>query len=301
MSAPAVDSAEIQAISLHRAVPVWFHLYVLPFLVLYPLAGYAYFVRYDDFIADQANTFIGCVVLLGLHALSWLATRWSVSFRAAVTAIPARRVQTANLIKIIPVAHRGQPEFTPLQRTAQPYGKDDLVWFSYQRDKYTYTSQDHTFAKLSFPCDSGHLTLGDYRESQGITSQHEIDKLQLDFGKNVFDIPIPTFRELFAEHAQAPFFVFQIFCVGLWCLDEYWYYSIFTLFMLIMFECTVVFQRQRTLNEFRTMSIKPYNINVYRSGSWSEIKSDDLLPGDVVSVGELPFISLVSHSTDDIR
>lgn len=84
---------------------------------------------------------------------------------------------------------------------------------------------------------------------------------------------------------MAPFFVFQIFCVGLWCLDEYWYYSLFTLFMLVAFESTVVWQRQRTLNEFRGMSIKPYPIYVHRSGRWNEVQSDQLLPGDLVSVG----------------
>lgn len=95
---------------------------------------------------------------------------------------------------------------------------------------------------------------------------------------------MPTFTELFKEHAVAPFFVFQLFCVGLWLLDDFWYYSLFTLFMLVVFESTVVWQRQRTLLEFRGMSIKPYNIWVYRLGKWSEITSDKLLPGDLVSV-----------------
>lgn len=67
-------------------------------------------------------------------------------------------------------------------------------------------------------------------------------------------------------------------------LDEYWYYSLFTLFMLIVFECTVVFQRLRTLNEFRTMSITPFQIYVYRSREWLQVSTTELLPGDIVSV-----------------
>ncbi len=110
-------------------------------------------------------------------------------------------------------------------------------------------------------------------------------RIQQHYGDNTFDIPVPTFTELWKEHAVAPFFVFQMFCVGLWLLDDYWYYSLFTLVMLVGFESTVVWQRQRTLNEFRGMSIQPYEIWVYRQEKWEQITSDKLLPGDLVSVG----------------
>ena len=122
-------------------------------------------------------------------------------------------------------------------------------------------------------------------ETRGLSSSSIANLLSL-YGKNTFNIPIPAFGALFAEHATAPFFVFQIFCVALWCLDEYWYYSLFTLFMLIMFECTVVWQRVRTLTEFRSMSIAPYLIQCYHDGGWVKVQTDEPLPGDVVSLGE---------------
>jgi cation-transporting ATPase 13A1 len=42
-----------------------------------------------------------------------------------------------------------------------------------------------------------------------------LENLSTLYGKKEDNIPIPSFSTLFVEHATAPFFVFQIFCVGL--------------------------------------------------------------------------------------
>lgn len=53
-------------------------------------------------------------------------------------------------------------------------------------------------------------------------------------------------------------------------------------------------QRMRTMAEFRSMSIKPYAVNVRREGKWQEVQTDELLPGDLVSIGKCLLCSVVS-------
>jgi len=79
----------------------------------------------------------------------------------------------------------------------------------------------------------------------------------------------------------APFFVFQIFCTLLWLMDEYWYYSLFTLGLLMFAESTVVFQRKKNMERLRAMRIHPFDLNVLRKGEWKMISSENLLPSDI--------------------
>ncbi|KAF6744001.1 endoplasmic reticulum Ca-transporting P-type ATPase [Ephemerocybe angulata] len=284
MTLVAVHSPEIERASLHISIPWYTHIYGLPFLALYPLLAYAYFIKYDDWLVSEEWTFLACVSLGVGHALSFLITKWSTGARAWITTKKAHSLQEATHIRLVPKQHRGQGDIVPLH-CRDP--KDPTTYsFNYQRDTYTIESLSPlTFARLPYPI-TGQPPVDAFLRPTGLTAQ-SVPELHALYGDNEFDIPIPSFTELFGEHATAPFFVFQIFCVALWCLDEYWYYSLFTLFMLIMFECTVVYQRVRTLTEFRTMSVAPYAIQCYRDHKWVELQTDKLLPGDVVSVARV--------------
>lgn len=143
----------------------------------------------------------------------------------------------------------------PLNRKQRPNLPVEIS-FTYQADKYILANPNPsasildttssplikvpTFRRLPYPADSN-PSLKEFQSSRGLNEKETANALGT-FGPNAFDIPLPRFVDLFIEHAVAPFFVFQVFCVGLWMLDDYWYYSLFTLFMLVVFECTVVFQ-----------------------------------------------------------
>ena len=289
----AVSSPDIVRASLHRSIPVIWHAYALPFLSLWPLLAYAYYVRYDDWIKSEEWSFVFTVGLGAAHALSFLSTRWSAGVRAWVTTSSVSSLEAADCIRIVPSEHRGQGEIVSLIRKPSPQHPSETEFaFVYQRDTYIYDPTKKAFAPLPYPCNDKPLLTSFEGTPAGLATTKAktksdagtIEALTALYGKNEFDIPIPSFVALFAEHTTAPFFVFQVFCVALWCLDEYWYYSLFTLFMLIVFECTVVFQRVSTLKEFRTMSVDPYPIYCYRDKKWVIIQSDTLLPGDVISI-----------------
>ncbi|GFF25117.1 probable cation-transporting ATPase 1 [Aspergillus udagawae] len=285
LRAKLVDDPQIKYASLHNPLPTQLHTYVWPFLIIWPafFAVYLSPERYDTYIQGQEWTFVWSGSIITAQSLLWLMTKWNINIQTLFTATKARSLDSAQLIKVIPVANAGSAEICPLH--CDTMGGKKTFSFLFQKRRFLYYPERQCFAPLSYVLDAEPKPpIKFFQQTQGLTVKEEIDRIQHHYGDNTFDIPVPTFVELFKEHAVAPFFVFQVFCVGLWMLDEYWYYSLFTLFMLVVFESTVVWQRQRTLNEFRGMNIKPYDVWVYRQRKWQELTSDKLLPGDLMSV-----------------
>lgn len=276
-----VDSPIILEATLHNPRPLEQHIYTTPSVIFYAIWSYVYFYQYERFLGSREFTVLSCLLCGACHALTYLICQWSVDMKAYFTCYNETDPYKATVIRIQPTVHNGVGAFCPLLKTK--IEKKSHLYFFFQKLKYVYNDDTKLFEKLHYH-GMKNTTFEDFKKQRGLKSTYDINTAMEKYGENKFDIPIPLFLDLFKEHLQAPFFVFQLFCVALWFLDEMWMFSLFTLLMLFVFESTVVFQRLKSLQEFRSMSIKPYPINVYRNGIWSLLQTNDLIPGDVVSV-----------------
>jgi cation-transporting ATPase 13A1 len=155
------------------------------------------------------------------------------------------------------------------------------ITMEYHRRRYYFDLEEREWIKIR--CNTT-MSLSFFQSWRGITSTTQMEAAGIRFGENKFDVRQPTFKEMYKAQLLSPFTVFQLFCVVLWMLDDYWQYSAFTLFMILTFEATVVFSRIKSLSALRGMGNSARLVNVFREGRWNEVWTTELLPGDVLSL-----------------
>uniref|UniRef100_A0A1I8AK79 Cation-transporting ATPase n=1 Tax=Steinernema glaseri TaxID=37863 RepID=A0A1I8AK79_9BILA len=274
----ATDSL-VEAVVTYQLRPIWAHAYCGPYFILYGIWFYLW-----TSMGMEENWELGCIVMAGigvLQVLTVLFCHWFVWIRSLFTCSYIPDATKATLARVTPTPNNGWAEIVPLRRTKLKDGEIKL-WFEFQKVHYTYDADKKTFRSFEFDVNR---PMKYFQGSKGLETDEVMEDTKLELGDNEMEMVIPQFMELFKERATAPFFVFQVFCVGLWCLEDMWYYSVFTLFMLMTFEATLVKQQLRNMSEIRNMGNRPYMIQCYRNKRWNKVRSCDLLCGDIISIG----------------
>ena len=243
-------------------------------------------------------------IVVTLHALVVLLQVWSVGFNVQVnfTEVNAAAVQIPDEDLEIddhflqPDAEESPTALTNLRpgwpthaRIVPGNGERHVLvpleyWPSlgmtleYHRRRYVYDAEQEIWSKIRCRTD---FELEVLPKWEGLS--HSVEA-KIRYGPNSFSVRQPSFGELYKKQLLNPFSVFQIFCVLLWAIDDYLVYSLFNLFMVLMFEGTVVFQRLQSLKSLRGMGNPSRLVYVHRSGHWTRVDTSALLPGDLVSL-----------------
>ena len=248
---------------------------VLPFIILQSLC----IIIYSNQNINSLLRGVIFVFVLLMQGIAFFSKFWSEDLMAKICYKVEKSIEKATHCRIDVISEK----FKMNNRTSISHLKnnENIISMEFEKILLVYDKEKSTFIrpKLNFK----NKKLIDFLSPEPIKEEN-VNNLLAKFGENRMKIPIPSFFTLYKEHIVAPFFVFQLFCILLWVFDDYGIHSMITLFMLCIFEATVVSQRIFNLATLRNMRVPLYLIFVYRNNYFKIVFSFSFLIGDIVCI-----------------
>lgn len=202
----------IKSYSLHAPLAWWQRLDVWPFALIQGmnLIGLVYQCSGAPLsCSPHILSMVAVPIFALLQLVAHLGTQWSVEYQFTATTRKVKTVSEASLVKVVPRKETEKVGVCPLRDGS----------FEFHKRKYVWDASEKRFDKVLFPVS---LTMREYSSSRGL-GHDEVREATGRYGPNSFQVPLPSWKDMYKEQCQQPFFVFQIVCVGLWSLDDMWY------------------------------------------------------------------------------
>lgn len=249
-------------------------------------------IDYESLPSEWLPDIWACALIaltVSLHILFHLMCHWFIGFKAAFLFEPTSTIRAGTWVLLNPKANKGKADICLVSESEVTL----KFHFTFQYQAYecvdpgeddpelTGDVDDYGVRLIQCPVNLGWKT---YMSSVGLRTDTEVERAQDRFGTNVFELPRPTFMQLFQKQLMAPLAIFQFFCTALWMLDSYWKHTCMTLVSVVGFEASTAMQRLKSMTTLRGMGTKSYSVYVYRQLEWHEKPIEELLPGDLVSL-----------------
>ncbi|OLL26120.1 putative cation-transporting ATPase [Neolecta irregularis DAH-3] len=260
----------------------------------------AMFIKLHGYRTTWFRKFIYILICIGTFGLGYLALRWIKKWEIRILGCPTALADCDWIaiqnkwdeVDIIPVQKRLFNQNisvlfgirNPNISTEDIMEDSNLSFFRFIDYRYTrlyFNPQSHLFILNNSWKDSKWRSIKAMRS--GI--EHDMKDTRLSiFGENVVDIEEKSFSQLLIEESLHPFYMFQIFSIILWSLDEYYYYAACIFVISVGSVVSSVVDIRNTMIRLREISRFVCDVRVLRNGYWSTVSSCDLVPGDVYEI-----------------
>ncbi|SCW01761.1 LAFE_0E06678g1_1 [Lachancea fermentati] len=158
-----------------------------------------------------------------------------------------------------------------------------LISFTYRYFNLIYTPLGDIFKTNSSWTDADWL---DLQTIQNGLSSSVVEDRVLAFGKNNINLKQKTTAQILFDEALHPFYVFQIFSIILWLMDDYYYYAACIFLISIFSILDTLIETKKTSRRLSEISHSHSEVRVYRDGFWVQLASSELVPGDIYEVSD---------------
>ncbi|XP_043933277.1 polyamine-transporting ATPase 13A3-like [Protopterus annectens] len=162
----------------------------------------------------------------------------------------------------------------------------EIWYFILQNVKYLWNPALQNFVRLTalevgISCSAVHSC-----HSSGLSKSVQ-DYRKLFYGANQIEVKVPSVPKLLIKEVLNPFYIFQVFSMVLWTLDDYYFYASAIFLMSMVSICTSLYtvRKQYVLLHDMVAAHNVVRVTVYRGENETEaIFSTDLVPGDLILV-----------------
>lgn len=161
-----------------------------------------------------------------------------------------------------------------------------MRYFTHHSIRYFWNDAIHNFDFLK-GLDEGVSCASLYeKHSAGLTQgMHAYRKLI--YGVNEIAVKVPSVFKLLIKEVLNPFYIFQLFSVILWSVDEYYYYALAIVIMSVVSIISSLYsiRKQYVMLHDMVATHSTVRVSVCRENEEiEEIFSTDLVPGDVMII-----------------
>uniref|UniRef100_A0A8C9WRQ0 ATPase cation transporting 13A2 n=1 Tax=Sander lucioperca TaxID=283035 RepID=A0A8C9WRQ0_SANLU len=105
------------------------------------------------------------------------------------------------------------------------------------------------------------------------------------YGPNLIDVQVKSYVKLLFEEVLNPFYVFQVFSITLWIVDNYYYYAICIFIISILSIGISLYEIRKQSVTLRNMARLVTNVTIRRNSGVEElVSSEELAPGDCLII-----------------
>lgn len=160
--------------------------------------------------------------------------------------------------------------------------------FNYRYIKFFYNPVEDIFRTNSTWYDLDWLNIRHLKN--GVTQSMQ-DQRRGIFGENNIEIEEKSITQLLMDEVLHPFYIFQIFSIFLWLADDYYYYALCIFIISLISIINTLVETKSTIKRLQEISKFKCDIRAWRNEFWTQIDSNELVPGDVFEID--PLLSVI--------
>ncbi|KAL8601674.1 hypothetical protein ACOMHN_033850 [Nucella lapillus] len=157
-----------------------------------------------------------------------------------------------------------------------------MRWFLSKKLKYLWDPDSRQFHKLGGLDNNYKFSF--YHQLPGFSAEEQCERRSL-FGVNAINVHVKPIIVLLFKEVLSPFYIFQLFSMILWYLDEYEIYASCILGISTISIIITIWQTRKFQRALRNTISSSTVVTVCRGGDiYHDISSEDLVPGDIIEI-----------------